>query len=165
MKRTTLQLARICVPIILTMILTAATVWAGTPKDMGGWQADSAYNRLYNPAEREKFKATVVRFKRVVPMSGMSPGVALVVQESKDDEPIVVHLCPEWFATKKDIGLKKGDRVKVYGAWAEIDGEDVFIGAKVKKGDFYQFKVRLTSNGKPFWLMDKEELDRERAAK
>ena len=164
MKRNTIHFLKAALLTALIFGLIIPFVSADT-KNMGGWEGGSPYNQLYNPAEREKFKATVVRFKRVVPMEGMLPGVAVVVQESKDDDPITVHLCPEWFATKKDIALKKGDRVKVYGAWAEINGEDIFMGAKLKKGDFYQFKVRLTSDGKPFWLMDAKELAKERSAK
>ena len=48
--------------------------------------------------------------------------------------------------------------------WAEIDGKDVFMASKIKKGDFFDLKVRLTKNGKPFWTMDPEELARERAS-
>ncbi len=96
----------------------------------------------------------------------MSPGVALDIRESKDPkaEVIEVHLCPTWFADPKSIGLKKGDRVKVKGVWAEIGDKDVFIASKVKKGDYFELKVRLTKDGKPFWTMSAEELARERAA-
>jgi hypothetical protein len=62
--------------------------------------------------------------------------------------------------------VKKGDRVKIKGAWAEIDNKDVFMASKVKKSDsdVFEFKVRLTKNGKPFWTMTKEELALERAS-
>ena len=38
------------------------------------------------------------------------------------------------------------------------------MASKIKKGNYFEFKVRLTKNGKPFWTMTPEELSRERAA-
>jgi hypothetical protein len=146
---------------ILLRVLTANA--ADDKKDMGGWEEDSPYNQLYNPFEFESFKGSVLEIKEVVPMTGMSPAVALVVEES-ENETVLVHLCPRWFANPEDIGIKKGDQVKIKGAWCEINGEDIFMASKVKKGDFFEFKVRLTKNGKPFWIMTPEELARERAS-
>ena len=97
-------------------------------------------------------------------MPGMSPGVAILVRESKS-ETILVHLCPTWFAGRKSIGIKKGDRVKVKGVWAEINGKDVFLASKVKKGNLFSFKVRLTKDGTPFWTMSPERLAQERSQK
>jgi hypothetical protein len=146
--------------------LFAGAAGAAGPADMGGWDEDSAYNRMYDPIEMDKFKALVVKVTEVVPMPGMSPGVALEVREGKrgGGDQILVHLCPTWFAEPGDIGIKRGDQVKLKGVWAEIDGKDVFMASKVKKGEYFEFKVRLTKNGKPFWTMSPEELKREREA-
>jgi hypothetical protein len=75
-----------------------------------------------------------------------------------------VHLCPTWFAKPEDVGVKPGDRVTVKGCWAEINGKDVFMASKVKKGDIFEFKVRLTQDGTPFWTMTPEQLAKERAS-
>lgn len=130
-------------------------------RDMGGWEKGSPYNQLYDHREMDKFKGVVVDIKEMVPMKGMSPGVALLIRESESDVT-TVHLCPTWFADRKGIGVRKGDKVKVKGCWAEIDGQDIFMASKVKKGDYFEFKVRLTKDGKPFWTMTPEELERER---
>jgi hypothetical protein len=61
------------------------------------------------------------------------------------------------------IGLKKGDRVKVKGSWAQIGGKDVFIASKVKKSENVELKVRRTKDGMPFWAMSSEELEKEKA--
>jgi hypothetical protein len=53
--------------------------------------------------------------------------------------------------------------VKIKGAWAEIEGRDLFIAAKVKRGEFDEYKIRRTRDGFPFWCMSDEELARERA--
>jgi len=129
-------------------------------RDMGGWGKDSPYNQLYNPTEIDSFKGIVVKTEKVIPFPGMSPGVALLVRDRGDDI-VTVHLGPEWFIGKP--GIKRGDEVKVKGVWAEINGKDVFMASKVKKGDHYEFKVRLTKDGTPFWTMSKEDLARERA--
>ena len=136
-------------------------VHAGEQQNMGGWELDSPYNQLYNSNEMDKFKAIVDNVTEVVPMSGMSPGIALVVRES-EDETTLVHVCPSWYLGKKDIGIRKGDKVKIRGAWVEIDGKDVFIASKIKKGDYFELKVRLTGSGKPFWTMGPEELAKEK---
>ncbi len=150
--------------VLLVCILGVRISSAEEKRDMGGWEEGSAYNQLYDPKEMEKFKAIAMGFKKIVPLPGMSPGVALLVRES-EDEIITVHLGPKWYVDPNSIQIKKGDKIKIKGVWAEVDGEDVFIASKVKKGDYYEYKVRLTKNGKPFWTMSPEELAREKASK
>ena len=144
--------------------LTAAL--ADPRKDMGGWEKNSEYNKHYDVSEYESFKGWVKKIKTIVPMPGMSPGVAIEVCETKDlrSEPILVHLFPVWFTDPKSIGLKRGDRVKVKGVWAEIDEKDVFMASKIKKGDYFELKVRLSSDGTPFWTLTDAELAKERTA-
>jgi hypothetical protein len=134
--------------------------FAGENRAMAGWELNSPYNKLYKASEMDSFKGTIVDIKEVVPMPGMSPGLALEVSESKG-ETITVHLCPASFENKKSIRLKKGDRVKVSGVWAEINKKDVFMGSKVSKDD-YSLKVRLTKDGTPFWTMTPSQLAKER---
>ena len=131
-------------------------------KDMKGWEVDSPYNKLYQASELDRIKCTVKKVDEVVPMDGMSPAVALIVDEG-DGEDIMVHVGPKWFLGDS-IGIKRGEKLKIRGAWAEIDGKDIFMAAKIKKGDYFALKVRLTKNGKPFWVMDPDELAKERAA-
>jgi hypothetical protein len=134
--------------------------FAGENRAMTGWELNSPYNKLYKASEMDSFKGTVVDIKEVTPMPGMSPGLALEVSESKG-ETIIVHLCPASFENKKTIRLKKGDRVKISGVWAEINKKDVFMGSKVTKDD-YSLKVRLTKDGTPFWTMTPSQLAKEK---
>lgn len=127
---------------------------------MKGWELNSPYNKLYKANEMDSFKGKVVDIKEVVPMPGMSPGLALEVSESKG-ETVTVLLCPASFANKRSIRIKKGDRVKVTGSWAEMNNKDVFMGSKITKGD-YSLKVRLTKDGTPFWTMTPSQLAKER---
>jgi hypothetical protein len=124
--------------------------------DMQGWGAGDPYNKLYDVSRFEKFRGWVIGFKAEPPMPGMSPGTILVVKNRS--RLIDVHICPTWFAKPGDVGVKKGDRVKIRGCWAEVAGKKVFMASKIKKNNFFEFKVRLTKNGKPFWTMTPEEL-------
>jgi len=152
--------------ILSTLIAFLSTLWvmplfAASDKEKKGWGNDDAYNQLYSPKELDKLKGRVEKFKTLAPLSGMSKATVLILDEGGDK--IIVHLCPVWFAKAKDTGIKRGDTVKVKGSWAEIDGEDVFMASKVKKGEHYEFKVRLTKDGTPFWNMSPEQLAYERA--
>ena len=158
MKRTERRIA-LAVSLLTVLLLAGAAL--AEQKDMGGWEADSPYNKLYNAAELDKIKCRVKKVLEVVPMKGMSPAVALIVDEG-DGEEFLVHVGPKWFLGDS-IGIKRGETIKIRGSWAEIDGEDVFMASKIKKGDYFSLKVRLTKNGKPFWVMSPEELAKERA--
>lgn len=138
----------------------SSPLYAESAKEKQGWGNDDEYNQYYSPKELDKLKGRVVKFKKVKLLPGMSKATVLILDE--DGDKIVVHLCPVWFATAKDTGIKRGDKVKIKGSWAEINGEDIFMASKVKKGEHYEFKVRLTSDGTPFWNMTPEELAHER---
>ncbi len=159
---------RIFLKKLLVTVITAFTAFSISPEfsraaDSKGWQADSEYNSYYDYKEMDKLKGTILKFKKVTPLPGMSTGTAFILEEG--DEQILVHLCPQSFATAKETGIRRGVKTKVKGSWAFIEGEDIFIASKVKQGEHFEFKVRLTKNGKPFWTMTQEELAKEKASK
>lgn len=127
-----------------------------------GWEKDSTYDNYYNYKERDSLKGKVVQFKEVTPLPGMAPGTAFILEEG--DEKILVHLCPMAFSAPDETGIRKGIKTKVSGSWAVIEGQDIFIAAKVKQGENFVFKVRLTKDGTPFWSLSPEELERELAS-
>jgi hypothetical protein len=149
--------------LIFVFVFVPVAVFAEEPtKDMKGWELGSSYNQYYKVSELDNFRATVIDIREVVPMEGMSPATAITVRESDEDAPILVHIGPAWFVEKDTLGFKKGDRLKIRGVWAEIEDQDVFMAAKIKKGDYYELKVRLTRDGTPFWTMSEEQLAKER---
>ena len=154
------RMIKLVIFIFAASLILGGVSAAEEKKDMKGWEIDSPYNQNYDVKEYEKFRAWVVGFKEESPMKGMSKATIMIVKDGED--LIDVHLCPTWFTKPEDVGIKKGDRVKIRGVWAEIDDKDIFMASKVKKGEFFEFKVRLTKNGKPFWTMSKEELSWER---
>jgi hypothetical protein len=143
--------------ILLSLVVALSYVQAEEKRDMKGWGLDDPYNKLYDVREYEKVRCYVVRVKEVIPMPGMSPATALEVREGA--YVWEVHLCPTWYRKPSEIRLKKNERIKLKGVWAEINGKDVFMASKVKKDpDTEIIKVRLTKDGTPFWTMTPERL-------
>ncbi len=162
-RRIVLKLTPIVAAGLMLAVVFAGGASAGDSQEMGGWEVDGAYNQLYKSSERDRLKGDIEKIIEVVPMEGMSPGVALIVKDV-DGDRVTVHIGPKWFVDSDGMGLRKGDRVKIKGAWAEIGDQDVFIASKVKRSEFDEYKVRLTRNGFPFWCMSEAELARERAS-
>ena len=148
---------KIAVIIIFLVSFTGAYAGDVDPELMKGWEVDSKYNKHYDVREYEKLRAWFLRAKEVIPMPGMSPATAVEVLEGA--EVIEVHLCPTWYRKPSDIKLKKNERIKIKGVWAEINGKDVFMASKIKKDPNTDIiKVRLTKDGTPFWTMPPEQL-------
>ena len=144
----------------ISLVIGISWVQAEEQRDMQGWGIDDPYNKLYDVREFEKIRAWVVRVKEVVPMPGMAPATALDVREGAYIHEI--HICPTWYRKPSEIRLKKNERVKIKGVWAEINGKDIFMASKVKKDpDTEIIKVRLTKNGTPFWTMTPQRLAKE----
>jgi hypothetical protein len=129
--------------------------------DLAGWGKESEYNKKYQVNEFDEFKGTVQEIMEIKPLSGMAPGIGLKVKD-QDGEMVTVHLGPKSFVKVDSIGLRKGDRVKIKGAWAQIEGKDVLMASKVKKSENVELKVRRTKDGMPFWTMSPEELAKEK---
>ena len=155
----TVERSALAFAVMLAVMIGANSAGAADAKDLKGWGLDDPYHKLYKAKETERLKATVVKVLEVVPIPGMSPGVALEVREG--NQTVVVHLCPVGYAKPSEIGFKPGDKVTIRGCWAEVGGKDVFMAAKVKKGDTFEFKVRLSKDGTPFWTMTPEQLAKE----
>jgi len=154
------------VAMFLTLCALSPGVGYGEEKSgIEGWEINSVYNKHYNLDEWDSFKGDAVGFQKVTPLPGMSPGVALLVKDLDSEEVVTVHLGPSSFVNPNSISVRKGDKVNVKGVWAEINGQEVFMACKVKKGDYYEYKVRLTKDGTPFWTMSAEELAREKKDK
>lgn len=162
MKTRSLLLMRLLLIAAVCVVLTAAGGAAEEKRDMQGWGIDDPYNQHYDVREFEKVRVWVVRVIEVVPMPGMSPGTAVIVKERPGSEEFEVQLCPTWYRKPSEIMLKKNDRVKIKGVWAEINGRDVFMASKIKKDpDLDIIKVRLTKDGTPYWTMTPERLAKE----
>ena len=150
---------------LLTFALTLCVFgliigYTGEQGDLEGWEKNSGYNNLYDLAQKDKLKGVVVDIKTIIPLPGMTPGVGLIVRSSKDRE-VPVHLGPRSFLNLNYLWSMKGADVKVRGVWAQINGETVFIAAKIKSKT-QVLKLRSTRDGRPLWTMTPKELAMER---
>lgn len=136
--------------VMLLAIACATTVSAapwGGGRGSGGWGAQGAYGRLYNPATVESVNGQVVAVERVTPMKGMGAGIHLKLRTDK--ETIPVHLGPAWYIERLDAQIEKGDKVEVKGSRVTVAGQPAIIAAEVKKGDAL-LKLR-DDGGIPAW--------------
>ena len=157
MKILSRRLMIVSMLVLISVTFGFSQTIAEEKKDMQGWEIDSPYHQLYDVREFEKIRAYVVRLKEVVPMPGMSPATALDVREGAS--VFEVHLCPTWYRKPSEIRLRKNDRIKLKGVWAEINGKDVFMASKIKQDPNTEIiKVRLTKDGTPFWTMTPKQL-------
>ena len=163
----------LCLKIAVILIFAANFMVANAgdvdPELMKGWEVGSEYNQHYDVREFEKIRCWFLRAKEVIPMPGMSPATVIEVLEGA--EVIEAHIGPTWYRKPSEIMLKKNERIKIKGVWAEINGKDIFMVSKIKKDpNFEILKVRLTKDGTPFWTMTPEQLawetlsDEEKAA-
>ena len=156
----------ICTAILLVaMLILAVSAMAGTKANptITGWEHGGAYDKLYDPKEADTLKGRLTKIIDITPMPGMAPGIGLQIEDKKDKGLEIVHLGPKDFVDLGAFGLKVGDQVKVAGAWAEMDDQDVLIAVKVKKDDDSQLKVRRSKDGFPYWSMSPEERAKESA--
>jgi hypothetical protein len=147
--------------VCLFVLMKGALVMAEDKPDLAGWGKDGQYNKYYKVSEFDEFKGHVEEIIEIKPLPDMAPGIGLKVRD-QDKDMVTVHLGPKSFVKTDSIGLKKGDRVKVKGAWTQIEGKDVFMASKVKKGENVELKVRRTKDGMPYWAMSPEELAKEK---
>lgn len=160
---------RAAVVAIVSMLAAAGLLLLSSPPARAqephkGWETGSPYDKLYIPADREKFKGTVEKLVDVTPLPGMAPGVGFVATVDETGERVMVHAGPAAFIAKRaefDI-LKPGAKGKIYGVHAEVEGKEVFLLNKIVVGD-RQLKVRRTSTGMAWWNLSPEELAREEA--
>lgn len=134
---------------------------------LDGWEADSDYQKLVNTQEFDQFDATINRIIQVTPKDGMAEGMGFLITMRGDSEEITAHFGPAAFVKPRIRELRPGMMVKVYGFWADLDGEEIFILTKAKidkDGDARQIKVRRTKDGYPWWSLTPEELAKEETA-
>ena len=117
--------------------------WQGS----GGWGPGTPYNRMYDPAKAEALSGTVEAVTQVVPMKGMRSAVALTLKTDK--ETISVHLGPDWYISRLDTKIEKGDTIEVKGTRVTFSGKPAIIASEVKRGE--NVLVLRDATGVPVW--------------
>lgn len=147
--------------VALVLVVGQALAGSGEAGDIKGWEHGSEYDKLYDPKDADTLKGRVTKIYTFTPAPGMAEGIAIQVEDKKDKGLETVHVGPKSAVDLAAIGLKVGDQVKVFGAWTDMDDQDVLLASKIKKEDGAQLKVRRTKDGFPFWSMTPEERTKE----
>ncbi|WP_029893820.1 hypothetical protein [Desulfohalovibrio reitneri] len=142
------------------VLLLAGLAAAQGQVSIRGWEEGSRYNRYYDPERYESLKGELVEFFDVKPLDGMTTGLG-VVMDTREGERITIHLGPKGFLDFVPVGFKPGDRIKVKGAFAEIDGRRVFMAAKIRLKELFEVKMRSSETGRPYWGLSEAELVKE----
>ena len=155
-----MRLSRVFLSLLLP-VLVAASVFCFPPAaaqaffagPMPGWQKGGQYDKLYDPAAYATLKGVLDAYEAVTPLPGMVKGLALRMT-TKGGEKVLVHLGPDKYLDFLPEVIRVGDRIKVKGAFARVDGKKVFMASKIRKGEVFELKLRSTRTGSPYWDMD-----------
>jgi len=139
--------------IVVALVLASFTLadaqrWGGK----GRWPAWSGnyYHWNWNPATVETIKGEVMTKDTIAPPKGRSvlPAVGMTLKK-EDAYAIYVHLGPQWYFDKQDLGINVGDKIEVVGSKIMVEGETVLLVSSIKKGDkTWQFR---DPQGFPYW--------------
>ena len=137
-------------------VLSAPFAQAFFAGPMPGWEKGSQYDKLYNTAGYTTLKGVLDKYEAVTPLPGMIKGLALRMA-ARDGTEVLVHLGPDRYLDFLPDVIRAGDKIKVKGAFTKLDGERVFMAAKIRKGEVFELKLRSTRTGSPYWDLDETE--------
>ncbi len=136
-----------------TVVVAVAALMLAVAVDVraqagGGWEADSTYGKLYDPAKVETISGEVVNVGHITPMPGMGFGVHLVVRTTAG-KIVSVHLGPGWFIDNQSRKIQPKDKVEVKGAPAVVETKPSFLAAEVRTGG--AMLIVRDGAGRPVW--------------
>lgn len=98
---------------------------------LGGWQTNGKYGQMFRSNRVERWRGTIVRTESVTPLTGMDPGVALVVKVEGQGN-MVVHLGPEWFVKRQQDKFAANESIDFSGSLVDIDQKPVVMATQVR---------------------------------
>ncbi|HJP83515.1 MAG TPA: hypothetical protein VJ835_08420 [Fimbriimonadaceae bacterium] len=141
---------KLCTVIALASIAYGASAQTViVDRRMGGFAANSAYNRLYNQRSQLTFTGVVTGIQHVRPMADMETGVTLLVKNDDGGGTAIVELGPDWFVDRQTVQIKLKDRVTVTGSKILLDGRGIILAKLVQKGA--QVLALRRPSGVPYW--------------
>lgn len=102
--------------------------------DLGGWEHQGAYGRLFDAGSIETVQGKVVELQRFTPMPGMGEGVRLQL-DAATNRNTSVQLGPAWFIDRQTLPFNVGDEVTVVGSRTEMEGRAAFMAIEIRRGD------------------------------
>ena len=148
MKRMNWMVVIVAALVLASFTLADAQPWRGK----GQWPAWAAnyYQWNWNPATVETVSGEVMTKDTITPSKGRSgmPAVGMTLKK-EDDYAAYVHLGPQWYFDKQDLGINVGDKIEVTGSKITVEGNSVILVSSIKKGDrTWQFR---DPQGFPYW--------------
>jgi hypothetical protein len=98
----------------------------------GGCCDNNKYGRLFDKTTIVDLKGTIASIEQIVPEKGMSVGIHLLVKV-ENQEPISVHLGPEWYLDRQEVQLIVGDEIVVTGSKISYNRTPAIIAMEVEK--------------------------------
>jgi hypothetical protein len=134
--------------VVWVAVLSLLSVTGSAQRGSGGWCSNNNYSRLFNAGTIEELKGKVVSVEKIIPETGMSRGIHLIMK-TPNNKRISVHLGPEWYLDKQDIHFVAGDVIVVKGSRVSYRNAPAIIAMTVWKGENY---LNLRDNkGYPNW--------------
>jgi hypothetical protein len=146
MKKTVVALTVVSL-LVLGIFAEASAKMGYNWKGSGGWGTGTPYQSLFDPSKLETVKGVIESVEMINPMKSVHNAVALILKTDK--ESLTVHLGPDWYISRLDTKLNKGDTIEVKGAKAIYSGKTFIIASEIKKGD--ATLVLRNDNGIPVW--------------
>ncbi|MCA9792104.1 MAG: hypothetical protein KC910_09930 [Candidatus Eremiobacteraeota bacterium] len=139
-----MKVTRIATALIVSMLMGVTALASD------GWEKDSRYNQLFNPATVKTLTGRILSVDRQAHLqAGMAPAVVAVLETEQG--PVTVHVAPSWFAKyyRPQWNLQPGDEVEVTGSLVEFEGQPVLMASRGRKGDLSM--VIRDQAGTPVW--------------
>jgi len=134
MKRIKWVSILVAIIILGSFTLADAQRWGGQGR-LPAWSANY-YHWNWNPAAVETVKGEVMTKDVITPPKGKSwsPAVGMTLKK-EDSYAVYVHLGPQWYIDRQDMGINVGDIVEVTGSKIMVEGNQVILASSIKKGD------------------------------
>jgi len=126
---------------------------------MAPWQADSKYNRNFDPAKMTTIEGTIKSIGTFQPEKGSALGLQLNV-ETKTGESVIVHCGPSQYTAQQDFRFKAGDAVTISGSKTRIWIKQVIMASEIQSGG-RTLKLR-NQQGRPLWKLEGMEQQQQR---
>ncbi len=135
---------------VLILLCSISFVFAQESQSLRGsegWGAGTPYAKLYNANTVKTIQGQIISIDYFQPLKGMSQGVHIQLQTSQGNYS--VHLGPEWYISRQDFQLHKGDTVEVTGSEVRFSGKPTILAAEVRRGQ--EVLALRSENGVPLW--------------
>ncbi|MCA9599605.1 MAG: hypothetical protein KC776_40130 [Myxococcales bacterium] len=103
------------------------------------------------PRSNAAIDGEVLGVDQTPPSAQLDRSVSLVIRPEAD-QPVEVHLAPQWYLDEHGMHIATGERVRIRGKGVTKAGKTVIEASRVEKGN--QTLELRNASGKPLWQSD-----------